>query len=50
MLFQVLIYKEGVQGGCIKPCQEHIDHNQQIHLPVLHPEGQVFVVVLEPVR
>ena len=45
--FKVLIHPEGIQGGSIKSCQEHIDHNQEIKLLVLHSQGNILVVALE---
>ena len=48
--FEVLVHPQGIQRGCIKTCEEHIYDNQQIHFPVFHSHGQVFVVVLELVR
>ena len=45
---QILIHPKGVQGRGIKACQEHIDHDQQVKLLVLHAERYIFVVILEP--
>ena len=45
---QVLVHPQGVQGRGIKACQEHIDHDQQVKLLVLHAERYIFVVILEP--
>ncbi len=47
VLFQVLVHKQGIECGGIKARKEHIHHYQQVHLPVLHPQRQVFIVVLE---
>ena len=44
---QILIHPKGVQGRGIKACQEHIDHDQQVKLLVLHAERYIFVVILE---
>ena len=44
---QVLIHPEGVQRLGIESGEEHVHHNQQIHLTVFHPHREVFVIVLE---
>ena len=48
--FKILVHPERVERRCVKACQEHIDHNEQIDLPRLDTLGQVFVVILKLVR
>ena len=48
--FKILIHPERIERRCVKACQEHIDHNEQIDLPRLDTLGQVFVVILKLVR
>ena len=48
--FKILVHPERIERRCVKACQEHIDHDEQINLPRLDALGQVFVVILELVR
>ena len=45
---QVFVHPKGVQGRGIEARQEHIDHDQQVKLFILHAERYIFVVILEP--
>ena len=47
MHFEILVHPQGIQCSRIKTREEHTHNNQQVHFPVLHSHGQVFVVVLE---
>ena len=44
---QILVDPQRIECRCIKTRQEHIDDNQQIQLPILHPQGYVLVIILE---
>ncbi len=44
---QVFVHPQGIEGGGVKAGQEHVHHDQQVQLLVLHPEGYVLVIVLE---
>ena len=48
MHLQVFVHPKGIQGRGIEACQEHIDHDQQVKLFILHAERYIFVVILEP--
>ena len=48
MHLQVLVHPKGIQGCGIEARQEHIDHDQQVKLLVLHAKRYIFVVILEP--
>ena len=48
MHLQVFVHPKGVQGRGIEARQEHIDHDQQVKLFILHAERYIFVVILEP--
>ena len=45
--FQILVHPQGIQRRRIKAGQEHVDHNQQVKFPILHPQGNILVVILE---
>ena len=45
--FEVFVYPQGIQCCGVKACQKHIDHDQKINLPVFHPQGNIFIVVLK---
>ena len=45
---QVFVHPKGIQGRGIKARQEHIDHDQQVKLFILHAERYIFIVILEP--
>ena len=45
---QVLVHPKGIQGCGIEARQEHIDHDQQVKLFILHAERYIFIVILEP--
>lgn len=45
--FQIFVHPKGVQGGGVEAGQEHVDHDEQVQLIVLHPQGHVFIVILE---
>ena len=47
--FQVFVHPQRVERGGVKACQKHIYHNEKIQISVLHPQGHIFVVVLEVV-
>lgn len=47
---QVLVNEQRVQRRRVEPSEEHVHHDDQVDLAVLHPLRQVLVVVLEPVR
>ena len=47
---KVLVHEQGVERCSIEPGQEHVHHDHQINLAVLHPLGEVLVVVLETLR
>lgn len=49
VVFQVLVHPEGIQRSRVKAGEEHIDHDQQIDLLVLHPQRQILVVALEAI-
>ena len=40
---------KGIQGCGIEARQEHIDHDQQVKLFILHAERYIFIVILETV-
>ena len=44
---QVLIHPQRIECGGIEARQEHIDHNKQVELLVLHPQGYILIVALE---
>ena len=44
---QVLVHPERVQRGGVKAREEHVDHDEQVELAVLHPQRDVLVVALE---
>ena len=44
---QVLVHPQRIQRRCVKACQEHVHHNQQVQFLVLHPKGYVLIVILE---
>ncbi len=50
MVFEVLVHPERVQGGSVEAGEEHVDHDSQIHLALLHAVRQVLVVVLKALR
>ena len=45
MHFEVFVDPEGVECGCVKSGEEHVDDYQQVDFPFLYPVGEVFVVV-----
>ena len=45
---QVFVHPKGVQRSSIEARQEHIDHDQQVKLFILHAERYIFIVILEP--
>ena len=47
MVAQVFVNPQRVERRGVKARQEHVDHDGQIHLALLHAVGQVLVVVLE---
>ena len=47
MIPEVLVYPQRVQRCCVKARQEHVHHQQQVYLPVLHSQRNVLVVVGE---
>ena len=47
---QVLVDEQRVQRRRVEAGEEHVHHDDQVDLAVLHPLRQVLVVVLEPVR
>ena len=49
MIFQILVHPEGIQRGRVKAGEEHIDHDQEVNLLVLHPQRQILIVALETV-
>lgn len=44
---QVLVHPQGIERGGVEAREEHVDHHQQVDLPLLHPQRQVLVVILE---
>ena len=49
VVFQILVHPEGIQRSCVKAGEEHIDHDQEVDLLVLHPQRQILIVALETV-
>ena len=47
MHLEVFVNPQGIQCGSVKASEEHIDHDQQVDLPVLHAQGHIFIVILE---
>ncbi len=47
MHLQVLVDPEGVERRRVEPGQKHVDDDEQVELPVFHPQGHVLVIVLE---
>ena len=49
VIFQILVHPEGIQRCRVKAGEEHIDHDQEVDLLVLHPQRQILIVALETV-
>ena len=47
MHFQVFIHPQRIQRRGVEAGQEHIDHDQQVKFLVLHPQGNILIVILE---
>lgn len=47
VVFQVLVHVERVQRFAVEARQEHVHHQQNVHLPVADALGHVLVVVVE---
>ena len=45
--FQVFIHPQRIQRRGVEAGQEHIDHDQQVKFLVLHPQGNILIVILE---
>ena len=47
MVFQILVHPERIERRCVKTREEHIHHDEQIDLALLHPLREILIVVLE---